>query len=433
MEHVLLELLKGERQRLREEKRVKNKGVLCLCIGFLVLICFVRASRGANSSGNDFTIVFLGDLSGPIGFWNAPRIVGIQDAIDVINDSFGGIGGRRVRLEWRDHRSNVALAEQYYKELRSPDHIIWHTCGTGEQQMLKLLYEEDKSQIIFTCSTSPGVIYPTGHVFGTAPYYPDQFGAFVDWLTETWDEKGMGRKPRVAFVTYKSGYGRACISEEGLEYARKKGVEVVDTIYVPFVTTDPLGPLQRAKAAGADWLFGNWLWQTVPPYLKANKEHSMGLRFCVSSFGVDQVMISGGGDASEGLTGISSWYLPGEDTQGMKLINEVLAQKFRRPEDRGSSYFVGWMNMWQTKQSVEETLVRVGSWDRVTPHEIMLTLEKWTDMNITGLGRLNYSETDRAARSVRVVQVKDGKWQPATDWRAAPDLVPEEWKKPCHP
>jgi len=411
---------------------MKKKGVSRVFLAFFMIGLLVDASRGQSAGNEEFTIGFLGDLSGPVGFWNAPRIVGIQDAIDYMNSELGGIGGRKVRLEWRDHKSNVALAERGYQELHSRSILIWHTCGTGEQQMLKILYEQDKSQIALTCSTGPGVIYPTGYVFGTAPYYPDQFGAFIDWLVETWDQKTMSRMPRVAFMTYDSGYGRACISKETLEYAKARGVEIVDTIYIPFVTTDALGPLKRAKKAGADWLFGQWLWQTVPPYLKANKEHALGLQFCVSSFGVDQVMILNGQEASEGLTGITSWYLPDEGTAGVKLVREMIAKKSRRPEDQGSSYFLGWMNVWQTKQAIEETLTRVGSWDKISPREIMLTLEGWHNVDINGLGRLNYSSTERAASILRVVQVRNGKWVPITDWRNAPDLAPAEWKKPCH-
>jgi len=424
--------MKGLKDCLIRSRYWKIMFWLALTVWFVS--CLDRsASFGETVDDQQFRVAFLGDLSGPVGFWNAPRLVGIQDAIEYMNGKLGGIGGRKVKVDWRDHQSNVAMAERYYKELRAYGDLIWHTCGTGEQQMLKLFYEQDRSQIIFTCSTSPGVMYPTGHVFGTAPYYPDQFGAFIDWLLEIWDEKAMQRKPRVALMTYESGYGKACISDEALEYARKRGVQIVDTIFIPFVTTDAVGLLHRAKDAGADWLFGQWLWQTVPPYLKANKEHSLGLKFCVNSFGVDQVMISSGLEAAEGLTGVTSWYLPHENTPGVNLVKEVLAERSRRDEDRGASYFLGWMNMWQTKMVVEETLSRVGTWDKLTPEEIMLTLENWHDVDVYGLGRVNYSRSERGARIMRIVQVKDGKWVPVTDWRKAPDLTPPEWNKPCHP
>ena len=409
-------------------KQSKFAVSVILILTFLLCVEYLYAEEKIRSHAkNEITVAFLGDLSGPVGFWNAPRLVGIQDAIDYFNERMGGIAGRKVRLSWVDHKSDVALAENGYRRLRREHALIWHTCGTGEQQLLKPLYEADRSQIIFTCSTSPGVIYPVGHVFGTAPYYPNQIGAFIDWLVETWDRGKMGRMPRIAFMTYNSGYGRACITPESLAYARSKGIEIVDTIYIPFVTTDPLTPLTKAKKAGADWVVGQWLWQTVPPYLTANAKYKLGLRFCVTSFGVDQVMIQKAGKAAEGLTGITSWYLPDEDTPGVQMVNETIRKKARRPEDRGSSYFIGWMNMWQTKMALEQTLERVKDWDKITPHEIMVTLEKWNDVDVNGLGRLSYSPTGRGADAMRIVQVKNGKWTAVTDWRRSPNLVPPVW------
>ncbi len=370
---------------------------------FIITLSFCSSCRASEQTTalplkDEIVVAFLGDLSGPVGFWNAPRLVGIQDAIAYMNEKAGGIAGRKITLSWFDHKSDVALAEKGYRKLKLQHPLIWHTCGTGEQQLLKPLYEKDQSQILFTCSTSPGVIYPIGYVFGTAPYFPDQFGAFIDWLVETWDKAKMGRMPRIAFVTYNSGYGRACITRESLDYAKSKGIEIVDTIYIPFVTTDALTPLLKAKNAGADWVFGQWLWQTVPPYLLANHEHELGLRFCVTSFGVDDVMIQKSGEAAEGLTGITSWYSPAEDTPGVKLVKEIISEKERRPEDRGASYFLGWMNMWQTKMALEQTLERVRDWDKVTPQEIMITLEKWNDVDVHGLGRLSYAPTGRAPK-----------------------------------
>jgi branched-chain amino acid transport system substrate-binding protein len=408
---------------------MKNKRWFLFLLFLFFLNFPISSPRAEMDQNNDFTIAFLADISGPLGFWNAPRLVGIQDAAEYLNNNLGGIGGKKIKINWRDHKSNVALALKYYQELRSHGSLIWHTCGTGEQQMLKPYYEQDKTQVIFTCAVSPGVVYPVGYVFGTAAYYPNQFGAFIDWLVETWEKQNNTRRPRVAFMTYESAYGRACVSQETLAYAKKKGVEIVETIYVPFVTTDPVSPLQKAKKAGADWLYGQWLWQTVPPYLKANKDYALGLNFCVNSFGVDEVMISKGGEAAEGLTGVTSWYLPSENTPGINLARVVLEEKQRRPEDRGAPYFVGWMNMLATKRVIEESLARLGNWEKINPQEIIATLEGWQEVDIDGLCRLNYGPQRRGAGKIRIVQVQGGKWVPVTPWRQTPRLVPGEWRR----
>lgn len=385
-----------------------------------------------------FGIAFLGDLTGPLGFWNAPRLVGIQDAIEYLNEKHGGIGGREVYLEWADTKSKIDIATSAYERLQAKGFPVWHTCGTGEQQILKTRYEQDRSQVIYTCSTSPNVIYPPGYCFGTAAYYPDEWGLFTDWVVENWDFKKMGRNPRFVILTYTSGYGKACITDELFEYAKNKGFEHVDTIFVPFVTVDAVTPLMKAKQAGADWVIGQMIYQTVPPYLNANYKMKLGLKFAVNTFGVDDVMIynSTPPEAAIGLTGITNWRLSWEDTEGLRIIRETWEKKNRRPEDRGASYILGWMNTWQTKRVVEETLARVGTWDKVTAAEVRKTSEGWGDVDVNGLGNLTYGKNLRGTSLSRIAQVKkvnvSGKevirWDYVTDWRKAPFLVPKEWQ-----
>lgn len=404
---------------------------------FALVLCPLLVT-GVAQAKEKFGIAFLGDLTGPLGFWNAPRLVGIQDAIEYLNEKHGGIGGREVFLDWADTKSKIDIATSGYERLQSEHFPVWHTCGTGEQQILKARYEKDKSQVVYTCSTSPNVIYPPGYAFGTAAYYPDLWGAFLDWVVENWDFKKMKRGPRIAYLTYGSGYGKACITDELLEYAKKKGVEIVDTIFIPFVTVDAVTPLMKAKKAGADWCIGQWLYQTVPPYLDANYKMKLGLKFAVNTFGVDDVMIhiTNPKEAALALYGLTNWRLSWEDTPGLEIIKETWEKKNRRPEDRGASYILGWMNTWQTKKVIEETLKRVGSWDKVTAEEVRKTSEGWGDVDVNGLGTLTYGKDKRGTRNVRIVKVEKtnegGKdvyrWNYLTDWRQAPFLVKKEWQ-----
>jgi hypothetical protein len=223
-----------------------------------------------------------------------------------------------------------------------------------------------------------------------------------------------------------------------MAYAKKKGFEHVDTIFVPFVTVDATTPLMKAKKKGADWLIGQWIYQTVPPYLNANYKMRLGLKFAVNAFGVDDVMIynSKPAEAAVGLTGVTNWNQSWEDTEGLRIIRKTWKEKNRRPEDRGAAYILGWMNTWQTKRLIEETLKRVGSWDKVTAKEVRISSEQWGKVDVNGLGSLTYGKDQRGTRDVRVVQVVKKKvngkdtirWDYLTDWRKAPNLVKPEWQ-----
>ena len=72
-----------------------NKKTLLAVLVF-VLVTFPLILSGNVLAKEKFGIAFLGDLTGPLGFWNAPRLVGIQDAIEYLNKTYGGIEGRKV-------------------------------------------------------------------------------------------------------------------------------------------------------------------------------------------------------------------------------------------------------------------------------------------------------------------------------------------------
>jgi ABC-type branched-subunit amino acid transport system substrate-binding protein len=403
-----------------------------------VTVAFPLIFSASAPAKEKFGIAFLGDLTGPLGFWNAPRLVGIQDAMEYINQTQDGIAGRESYLEWVDSQSKIDIATSGYERLKAKGYLVWHTCGTGEQQMLKARYEDDRSQVLYTCSASPGVMYPPGYVFGTDTYFPDKWGLFVDWLVQNWDFKKMGRKPRIAVLTYPSGLGKAILDEEFLNYAKGKGVEIVETVFIPFVTLDAATPLMKAKKAGADWCIGMWLYQTVPPYLNENYKQKLGLKFAIVL--VEDVVVANANpkEAAIGLVGLSNWSMTWEDTEGMKIIRQTWEKKNRRPEDRGASYILGWMNTWQTKMVVEQTLKRVGKWEKVTAPEIRKTTESWGQFDIKGLGRVDYGKNKRGVGVQRVCEVRKAKvggqdvirWEYASDWMSAPYLVPKKWQEP---
>jgi hypothetical protein len=96
------------------------------------------------------------------------------------------------------------------------------------------------------------------------------------------------------------------------------------------------------------------------------------------------------------------------------------------------------MNTWQTKRLIEETLARVGSWDKINGKEVRISSENWGKVDVKGLGWLTYGKDQRGTRDIRVVQIVkkqiNGKevirWDYLTDWRVAPNLVQESWKAP---
>lgn len=387
-----------------------------------------------------FGVGFLADLSGTLGFWNAPRVVGLTAAYDWISKNEYGIAGRKPIIRWYDHKSSASEARAGYAKLREK-YIVNHSCGTGEQQMLKPQYDPDKF-LTLTCSNSPNVIYPVGYAFGISPYWTNQYAAFIDWVIK----EGKGTK--MAYITYPSAYGRAYITPETEAYNKEKGIKVVADLACPWAPPDPDSILRAAKAAGAEIVFTNMMYATMGPLLKANYDGGYNLLFAVNSLSLDEATIALAGKdektgkwKADGIIGISNYVnaadlddpkSPFYGSKGMTLLNEYWDTHFVRPADRAGSYIQAWLEAFMAKEAVEETLVRVKSWDKVTSREIRLTMEgkDWWGRNVKGMIVTNYSPRDRDPKMARIMQVRDGKWVGLTGLFETKNLVPEEWRKP---
>lgn len=374
---------------------------------------------------------FLGDLTKAIGFFNSPRLIGLRYAYEYLEEKEKGIAGKKPSLIWYDHKSDPTEAVSGFS-LLSGKTLLNSSCGTGEQQLLKPRYEAEKF-VTFTCSSSPGVVYPLGHVFATTPYFPNQFGFFIAWLAETWDWKGKGRGPKVVSMSYPSPYGKSHLTEESKAYMKEKKVEFLGEIDIPFVIVDATTPLTKAREMGADWAFSAALFATLGPLLKENHEKGFGLKFAANSFGVDPAVIPrAGAEAAEALHGTFAFYFSHEDTEGMRLVKQNWEAKKVRPEDRTIGFVQAWMEAFMIKAAVEETLDRVKDWKKVDSRELVLTIQTWGTRDIRGLGKVTYSKDSRDAKTARMAGVKKGQWMPLTDWRPVPSLVPKDWLKPIY-
>lgn len=384
-----------------------------------------------TSAADVVQLGFLGDLTKAIGFFNSPRLIGLRYAYEYIEKNENGIAGRKPVLTWYDHKSDPTEAVSGFS-LLSGKTMLNSSCGTGEQQLLKPRYEAEKFTT-FTCSSSPGVIYPLGHVFATTPYFPNQFGFFIDWLADSWDWKGMGRGPRVVSMSYPSAYGKSHLTNESKAYLKEKKVEFLGEIDIPFAVVDPTTPLTKAKQMGADWAFTAALFATLGPLLKENHEKGFGLKFAANSFGVDPAVIPrAGAEAAQALYGTFAFYFLQEDTEGMGLVKKNWEEKNVRPEDRTIGFVQAWMEAYMIKAAIEETLDRVKDWKKINSKELVTTIQSWGTRDIKGLGKVTYARDSRDAKTARMAGIKNGQWVPLSDWRPVPSLVPAEWLKPIY-
>ncbi len=405
--------------------------ILLVSVALVVISLLVFPASGPKPAAKEkyFTMYFWADMSRIFGFVNVPRLLGIQDTIYWINKYKGGVQGRQMRVEWADHTNDLAVGATIYERWRTRENFMFMgVCGSQENEAFHDRYAEDEV-VVSSCGASETGIYPAGYAFATIPMYSDQLANFVDYITSAWDWKGKGRAPRLAFMTYDSAFGRACLQPIALEYAKKKRVDIVDTQYIPTIPVDAATPLTRAKKAGADYVYGQLLWQTLIGLAKANHKLGFGLKFGTNNFGVDEPLPMLGGEAAEGILGTTPYKLWSETNDPyIQLATKIANEQKRRRKDLLNAYFLGVANVLTVYDLLNQLVPKVG-WDGINGRALRRQLETWgQDYDLHGLVKFDYTPEYRSPMTARLAQIKSGQWVPVTDWNRMPGLIKADLK-----
>jgi branched-chain amino acid transport system substrate-binding protein len=400
--------------------------ILLVLVALIVISLLVFPATGSKPAAKDkyFTMYFWADMSRIFGFVNVPRLLGIQDTIYWVNKYKGGVQGRQMRVEWADHTNDLAVERWRTKK----NFMFMGVCGSQENEAFHDRYAEDEV-VVSSCGASETGIYPAGYAFATIPMYSDQLANFVDYIASTWDWKGKGRAPRLAFMTYDSPFGRACLQPIALEYAKKKRIEIVDKQYIPVIVTNATTPLTRAKKAGADYVYGQLLWQTLIGLAKANHKLGFGLKFGTNNFGVDEPLPMLGGKAAEGILGTTPYKLWSEKNDPyIQLATKIATEQKRRRKDLLNAYFLGVANVLTVYDLLNQLVPKVG-WDGINGRALRRQLETWgKDYDLHGLVKFDYTPQYRSPMTARLAQIKGGQWVPVTDWNRMPGLIKADLK-----
>jgi ABC-type branched-subunit amino acid transport system substrate-binding protein len=342
-------------------------------------------------------------------------------------------------VEWADHTNDLSVAATLYERWRTKKNFIFlAVCGSQENEAFHDRYGEDEV-VVSSCGVSETGMYPAGYAFATIPLYSDQFANFADYITAKWDWKGKNRPPKLAFMTYDIPYGRACLQPLVLEYAKKKGIEIVDTQFIPIVIVDATTPLTRAKKAGADYVYGQLTYITLGPLLKENEKLGYGLKFGTNNFGVDEPLPLIAGKSAEGTVfGTTPYKLWSEKNEPIiQTLSKVAEEVGRRRKDLANGYFLGVANVLTLYDILNQTVPKVG-WDGINGRVVRRQLESWgKDYDLHGLVKFDYTPELRTPMVARLVEVKNGQWVPATDYNRMPGILRNDlrgaYKEPSTP
>ena len=188
-------------------------------------------------------------LSGPGAAGGKTAVVGLQMAIDRINNS-GGINGRPVELVVVDDESSPAVARQKTSKMVLEDNIDVHVGGFLSNICLACMPVWEDAKIVNMISVCLDTTLTTSkcnrYSFRPYDYAPAQAVAFAPTLTK------MGKKWHIAYLDYSWGQStRDAYASE----IKKNGGEIVGTTGIPLGTADMTAFLSRISG-NFDGLFG---------------------------------------------------------------------------------------------------------------------------------------------------------------------------------
>lgn len=395
------------------------------------------AMRTDNLEGETITFYHFGDLSGPYAAITGPLVFGMEDAVKAINDS-GGIRGATIEVRFADTAGSVDQAVAAYDRFvgSDPNAMIMITYGSGEVEALASRFAEDKIVNLSAGLSAVGFYGPeSGYTFGLGPIYPDQFGLFLDYITENWDTvkpASAGDDIKLAYLSWPGAFGQGALTAETRAYAASLGVEIVaEETYELAPTADTTTAILNAQAAGANVIWTNTL--AFGPAALMNGLGALGLKqdFVLGgcNWAMDLATYAFVSEPALAVGLISPFpYLWWNDADhpGIQYAGSLFAANGRPAGARNVGYMLLIAGVDIAVQAIEKAIDTVG-FDNLTGEAIYDALTTMGPIEaLEGVVRVDYSNGVRAPQVAQIRQIQGGPdaFNVLQDWTPMPDLRP---------
>jgi len=363
-------------------------------------------------------------LTGAYAEDTAAVLAGYQDYVKYVNETKRMAPWRKekfpaditLKLLWRDDELKPPKALTIYEELKAKGMLVFRCSGTPQTLALKdRLYADGFGAP--SMATGPYLLKPPQSVFTYYPVYTDDAAAFVDWFLEQWKRT---RKPRFAYLTADSGFGRSVEVPELTEYVKKVGCEFAGSQYVPMVpTSPPTTQLMWLKKNKVDLAFGCMINPGSQPTVKEMVRLGMGpyqdykITFGCATPSHLTVFEAAMGKLGDGFV-VSGGFPPLYETatSGIKFCNEL--QKKYRPGKRVTHimYVAGILEAMTQAEALRLAMQKV-PFDKLTPRKVLENgFYKIKGLDTGGLSStpLTYGKGDiEGVDAVRIDQLQNGK------------------------
>lgn len=369
-----------------------------------------------NGNVSERTVVIGGlyDITGGTGDVGTPYAEGEQAYFKYLA-SKGGVEGISLELTGKDYAYEIPEAQKIYQELRDKEKVSavlgW---GTGDTEALRQQVANDKLPF-FSASYSESLknLDESPYNFLAAASYSDQGRSVLKWIKEN----HKGSNPTLALLYNDTVFGRSPI-EDIKAYAAEIGIEVVDEQIVDVRATEAQSQLLNMEKKNPDYAIIQETWGATATILRDAKTLGIDTQFIGLNWASGEGVISiVGEDVAEGYIGILSHAMPYEDLPGMAEIKEYLEAEGKTIDDINQKFIQGWTTAKILVAGIEEAAKKHPDGE-LTGEEIRSGLESLQDLDLGGLGApVSFSaDNHTGTEQTRLGIVKDGKWEPLTDY-----------------
>ena len=321
-------------------------------------------------------------LTGAYAEDTAAVLAGYEDYVKYVNETKMLAPWRNVKLPaditlkllWRDDELKPPKAITIYEELKGKGMLVFRCSGSPQARALKdRLFEDGVGAP--SMASGPYLLKPPQSVFTYYPIYSDDAAAFIDWFLEGWKE---ARKPRFAYLTADSAFGRSVEVPELTEYVKKAGCEFAGSQYVPMVPkSPPTTQLMWLKKNKVDLAFGCMINPGSQPTVKEMVRLGMGphldykITFGCATPSHLPVFATAMGELGDGFVVAGGFPTMADlSTPGIKFCNEM--QDKYRPGKRVTHimYVAGIIEAMTQVEALRLTLEKV-PFDKLTPRAVL--------------------------------------------------------------
>jgi len=293
---------------------------------------------------NRIPVGHLMDNSGPTSDVGVPYGEGVRDALNWVNQSRNGIGGRQLNVSGFDYGYQAPRAISQYQAWSRDRVVAIQGWGTVDTEALVRFVTRDR--IPYISGSYSAALTDAGGRSGrqgveAAPYnffygpsYSDALRGMLIWAKRDWEARGQQGRPRYVHMGANHPYPNSP-KEAGETLARELGFDVLPAIQFALTPGDYTAQCLTLRQQGAHYAYlGNTAGSNIS-VLRACQTAGVQVQFLGNVWGMDENAMKAAGTAANGVVfPVRTAVVWGQDAPGMQTLRAIS----RTSDPSGNAY-----------------------------------------------------------------------------------------------